>query len=239
MKIGYWNVNGLGKEKCKDEEFIKIIKSYDILCLTESWREDGKLKEKPQPPPGYREKPHNRKNKHKKAKRNSGGISIMYKSNLDKFIKIKNDKNENILWLKIDKNLVGTSDDFLLGTAYFSPREYQIWKEQTATDAFEILLNQVECFSEGAPILLGGDFNARIGTMQEHVGNCLDEEEPEGFLQNPGRYSKPLHDDNDIALRDRVSQDKNTNAQGMDLRGQYRCFDVPLFRRTDVSTKVY
>ena len=42
FKIGFWNVNGLGKEKYESEDFIKLVNHYDILCLTETWREDGK-----------------------------------------------------------------------------------------------------------------------------------------------------------------------------------------------------
>ena len=107
MRIGFWNVNGLGKQKCQDEKFMTEIKKYDILCMIETWKEDGKLEGSFQPPPGYLQIPHNRKNKHKKAKRNSGGILVIYKSSLEKFIKIADKKDEDILWLRIDKNLIG------------------------------------------------------------------------------------------------------------------------------------
>ena len=77
---------------------------------------------------------------------------VIYKSSLEKAIKIKDKKDEDILWLKIDKNLFGTSEDLLLGTAYTSPKNSKVRKEQPATDTFEVLLKQVESFSEGAPM---------------------------------------------------------------------------------------
>ena len=79
FKIGFWNKNGLGKEKYQDEDFIKMVNSYDILCLTETWREDGKSLPTPT---GYKGKYHNRKHKHSKAKRNSGGILVLDKNEL-------------------------------------------------------------------------------------------------------------------------------------------------------------
>ena len=41
MKIAFWNINGLGK-KYKEEDFVRIVNKYDIICLTESWGSDKK-----------------------------------------------------------------------------------------------------------------------------------------------------------------------------------------------------
>ena len=216
MIIGFWNVNGLGKEKYTNKDFIQIVQKYDILCLTETWREDGK-NDSASPPKGYKEVRHNRKNKNIKAKRNSGGISILYKTNLHGSVKIIDKKDENILWLKISKNDLGIQEDLLLGTAYASPKDSKVNKSQHATDTFEVLKTKLESFSEGQAILLGGDFNARLGNTADHVKDIVSND-PDEYTVNSTYYRRPDDDDTDMALRTRVNQDKKTNAQGNDLR---------------------
>ena len=144
VSIGFWNINGLGKDKYEDPDFRKIIQNYDILCLTETWREDGKNESNSRPPQGYREKRHNRKQKNKKAKRNSGGISVIYKSFLHDFIKVVDGKDENILWLKIDKKGISSKQDLLLGAVYISPKDSTVHKAERATNTFEVLSTQIE-----------------------------------------------------------------------------------------------
>ena len=115
FKIGFWNVNGLGKEKIQHEDFVNIVNTYDILCLTETWREEGK---KLPTPNGYKGIHHNRKHKNEKAKRNSGGILLLYKNELHDYINVINKKDENILWVKISKKYAGLKRDIVLGTIY-------------------------------------------------------------------------------------------------------------------------
>ena len=106
IKIGFWNINGLGKQKCDEEDLLNIINEYEIICLTETWG-DGKNALNYNIP-GYKAFHHNRINKHKKAKRNSWGILILYKKELQNYLKIKNKENENILCISIDKKLIST-----------------------------------------------------------------------------------------------------------------------------------
>ena len=209
FKIGFWNVNGLGKEKFEDEDFIKIVRKYDILCLSETWKEDGKVTPAPF---GYKAKYHNRKQKHAKAKRNSGGILILYKTELHDHIKVVNNKDENIIWVKISKTFKGLNRDLLLGTVYISPKTSEVNKRDSATDTLEVLYQQVSNFNEEDTIILGGDFNARIGNS---VGRVTEE------LEFPGdrETGTTLMDEreNDLSVRERVSEDKKINAQGQDF----------------------
>ena len=45
IKIGTWNMNGLGKgaEKLKDDDFQSIITQFDILSLLETWHTPGSM----------------------------------------------------------------------------------------------------------------------------------------------------------------------------------------------------
>ena len=36
LKIGTWNINGIG-DKFQDDDFVNIVHKYDILFLTETW----------------------------------------------------------------------------------------------------------------------------------------------------------------------------------------------------------
>ena len=74
------------KENIKNEDFLKIIDSYDILCWTETWKEDGKSLPTPK---GYKGKHHDKKEKHTKAKGNSRGILVLYKIEFHDHIKSK------------------------------------------------------------------------------------------------------------------------------------------------------
>ena len=206
FKIGFWNVHGLGKEKFQNDSFLKIVNSYDILCLTETWREDGKTLPIPN---GYKGKVHNRKQKHTKAKRNSGGILVLYKTELHDHIKVINNSDENILWLRLSKDYGGLKRDLLLCTVYMSPENSAV---VTARDTLETLYEQVASFNEEESILIGGDFNARVGNLSGRVTEEID---------LPGKWEGNSNlvpeDKRDISIRERVSEDDKTNARGYDF----------------------
>ena len=210
FKIGFWNINGLGKEKYRDEDFVNIVNRYDILCLTETWREDGKNHPAPN---GYKGKYHNRKHKNTKAKRNSGGILVLYKNELHEYIKVINNKDENILWLRIKKECTGLKSDLILGTVYMSPKDSNIHKRDSATETLDVLYEQMATFNENDPIILGGDFNARIGNFTGRVTEDLD-------VLGTWEGNHNDYDDGrekDINKRERVSEDKKLNAQGCEF----------------------
>ena len=210
LHVCFWNINGLSNDKYEDEEFIETIQQYDIICLTETWKNNFGTHKNNKTPEGYREIQHNRKYKHKNAKRNSGGILILYRSTLHNSIKIGNQSDENIIWLKIDRKLLGTEGDLQLGTIYISPFNSSIYKaENRKNNTFEALYNQIASFEPNQPIIVGGDFNARTGNLKDIVINGKNENI---YLQLPDYvYSKSC-------TRERVNQDKKINDFGYELR---------------------
>ena len=123
LKIGFFNINGLVGQTSHNPKFSEILNKYDILCLCETWHtnENCIKKLKPNIPPEYQYFHNARKNKHKKSKRNSGGIIILYHQRLHKHIKIYDKKNENMLWIKIDKNDTNIDKNLYIGAIYNSP----------------------------------------------------------------------------------------------------------------------
>ena len=137
IKIGFWNVNGLGEEKINDPSFQNIINQYDIICLTETWNGERKGNkggniELENQFPGYSGFKQNRKNKHKKAKRNSGGFLVLYRSTLKKYLTVIDKRDENILWVQIDKEVVVAK--VILGTIYVSPENSTIYNNDSMTE---------------------------------------------------------------------------------------------------------
>ena len=210
LNVCFWNVNGLAKEKYEDEDFGEIINKYDIVCCTETWWGGNEEKNEYKIPKGYRKIKHNRREKNKKAKRYSGGILVLYKKNLHKFVKVKDNSKENTLWLEIDKTLLGMENNLLLGTVYISPENSSIYSSNSEMeDTFRELYNQLLTFGDYESIIIGGDFNARTGTLKDIT---INEKNENSFL----KISNSRNDTD--TKRERINQDKKINNFGYELR---------------------
>ena len=74
LKIGFWNINGLSKEKSENDIFQENIKKFDILFLSETWKSESSIHDL-QHPEGYLYETSCRKTTNKKG-RASGGILV-------------------------------------------------------------------------------------------------------------------------------------------------------------------
>ena len=132
-----------------------------------------------------------------KCKRKSGGIGAFVKNYLvdRKLVNFCTSNNENILWLKIHKEVCGI--DIMCGAVYIEP-EGSVYTKEEVFDSLAIELNK---HSE-TPVLLNGDFNARTGKLCE-INNAsnfnpqvVESSDTEGLLQkqclNINRNTKDL-----------------------------------------------
>ena len=170
LKIGFFNINGLIGNKTFDPAFVKITENYDIIGITETWHTNDECiqKIKKNIPPKYRYFENARKNKHKKSKRNSGGILILYKDSLEGVITLLDKKIDNMLWIKIYKKGINTEKDLNIGVIYNSPINSSYAKTQTS-DFFLELQTKMTSFTQNDYVIIGGDFNARTGTMSDFI----------------------------------------------------------------------
>lgn len=109
----------------ENKEFSEFLVSnnIDILCLQETWtNNDSKIEmnnyvmyHKPRP------------FKHKKAKRNSGGIVVFIKDALHKGIQLVLSDSDGIMWFKLDKEFFSFEDDLYLCCAYLPPEKFQVY----------------------------------------------------------------------------------------------------------------
>ena len=78
LNIAMWNFEGLTLNKTTDNHFLQLISNYHILSLVETWTDkDGPL-------PGFEIISMCSRKKHKKVRRNSGGICIYAKCSIVK-----------------------------------------------------------------------------------------------------------------------------------------------------------
>ena len=124
LTIGFFNINGLVGPTASEPDFLELVKSYDILCLTETWHEskdDLINKTKLRCPPGYEFLENARKKRNKRAKRSSGGIVIIYKNIYENRIQTIDTSNDNIFWIKFKGNSIDKQEDLYIATVYNSP----------------------------------------------------------------------------------------------------------------------
>jgi len=166
LTITLWNIQGINSSsfecKIKTLDFTKSVLDIDIIILQETWRRTDEVT---LCPPGYRETIISSQ-KHEKITRgrDSGGIIIWHKLEIDKHIKLIK-KEESHIWLKINKQLSQTTKDIFLCALYVPPSESPYYNE----NIFETLHNQINHFQAQGSVLMCGDLNARTGSLSDYT----------------------------------------------------------------------
>ena len=206
LKIGFFNINGLVGKTTYNTDFSEIIKTYDIIMLTETWHKSSECinKIKGNFPKDYKFIDNARKTKHKKSKRNSGGLLVCYKKCLQNNIVIIDKTSENMIWIKIKKEYLNIDRNLIIGGIYNSPINSSFTKTND-TDMFNKIQEKIMTFSPDDYIMLGGDFNARVGNMQDFID---ENDEDIEFLNLPQNYQI------DRYKKFRSNQDQHKNSYG-------------------------
>lgn len=155
IKIGTWNVNGLGK-KLKDEDVVKYVNSVDFVAVVETWttvRSNVNFS-------GY-SSIHKMRRRQKKRGRPNGGILLLYKTKYGKFVTQLPSDHDDLLIVKIDKEAIGHSKDLIMFITYVTP------KTSANQNMFEILESNLVRYKELGETIILGDFNARTGTLSD------------------------------------------------------------------------
>ena len=198
VSVSSWNVHGLG-QKHKDSFFLEYL-NHDINILSETWKSDNSNIDIPK---------FNQfcsfRTKTKKAKRNSGGIMIYVKKEIQNGIEILKNitKSQNRIWLKLNKFFFGFDEDLYICGIYIPPHGSPHYDNE-----YEKLENEINILSKNGKILITGDFNSRTSNSPDFILNDENNEYLEEILPN-GYIS-------DFQCT-RKTQDKNLNAQGREL----------------------
>ena len=99
-------------------------------------------------------------------KRKSGGIGIYVKDSISKFVKIDKSCNDYILWLRLDKILLGCNEDIFIGAVYLPPENSRFF----TADDFDCFENSIlDMCSTHNFVFLAGDFNSRVAKLRDFV----------------------------------------------------------------------
>ena len=103
----------------------------------------------------------------KKAAYLGGGL-VYFRNELNKVVSVFDKSNENILWIKIGKNSLNNKSNTYIACVYNSPKNSTYAKE-TECNVLQLIEEQLAKFSESDQIIIGGDFNSRIGTKADLI----------------------------------------------------------------------
>ena len=178
-----------------------------MLCVVETWRCNEDMASLTIP--GYTCFYKNRKIKHKKALRNSGGIAVYVKTMLH-FEQCET-TCDDFLWLKWRKGgSDGASNNIYFCICYIppatSPRHVDV-----NGDLFDILAAQIGIFSAMGEVILVGDFNSRIGKYNKFVYDFANMHEP--FVPDTAMTSRADYD----LITERRTSDITVDAFGRKL----------------------
>lgn len=163
--------------KLLNPDFVNLIKSYDILIFTETKTDELDDLKLPNEYSFYA--------KHrKKFKRKSGGIVVVYRNLLSKFLNLINSESEFVQWVEICKNISNLNERILLGCIYIPP-EYT--RYSTDESFIEIEDELIKFSGKTKNIALIGDFNARTSTLLDYIildENLLEILDVDDFYEN-------------------------------------------------------
>ena len=102
--------------------------------------------------------------KNPRAKRASGGITLLVKEQLFQGVTICKCDDERFLWWKLDRNFFRLTDDiFGLWSVYLPPYTSKTYASESNKDRINCFItfrDQLSYFGKKGKIILCGDFNA-------------------------------------------------------------------------------
>ena len=134
IKIGSLNVCGL-RRRAQYPDFVELVNEYDILCFSETKTDETDIITFP----GFCLFTQPRKQRYL---RKSGGISIYFKEGISKYPKVVETQSDYALWIEIDKCLMKTDENVILGRVYIPPENSNFFNE----DEFLVLETEITSF---------------------------------------------------------------------------------------------
>lgn len=159
-----WNCNGLTNDKLSEKEFTDLIEGNDIVFFSESWTDkhfENRLCD-------FTCFNYYRKFRHRKAKRNSGGIVVFIRDCILPGIEMVKNHYDTLIWFKLDKDFFQFKEDVYLCCVYFWPDDSTAAR-LIDVDLFDLISNDIVSFEQLGSVMLAGDWNARVGNKCDYV----------------------------------------------------------------------
>jgi len=210
-------MNGLAKWKREHKDFVNILETNDVICITESWLSEIESKSLSRDLENNFTVFYSCRRKNKRAKRDSGGIIIFIKRTLSEHFTVIQQQDEDIVWLKINKNISNYTSDIYMCCTYISPRSSCRYVGED-TSKLEILHNDVIKYKCIGHVIILGDLNCRTGT----VSDLADPPGLNNFVVIPNYEQTRTIDDiikesNNNIKKQRISSDTIVNGNGREL----------------------
>ena len=106
------------------------------------------------------------------SRRGQAGVSVLIRDHHQNFVSRIHSDSPNIIWCRLDKQLLGLQADIFLAAVYLPPLQSQ---RKAGEDVISILEKEIHKYSTQGQILLLGDFNARTGTLNDFIENDADD----------------------------------------------------------------
>ena len=165
LSFSTWNINGISNnvlgDKTQNKDFVEAILDIDFMFLTETWNNQAINI------PGF-ETIHSTlaKTLSKTACRQSGGITMLFKSKFKKFVSVVK-STKNFLGSKISKEMLNCNTDLYICGTYIPPEKSKYFEPEI----FEELENDLVYFSSKGNLLILGDLNARTSKLTDFVSS--------------------------------------------------------------------
>ena len=175
IQISAWNINGyksrIVDNKLTDSSFLKEIENDDIVSLVET--HNNSIDDKLSIPGFQRVKVKNRPTNGRKS---SGGLAYFAKGKVIKSIVPINNDNQDVVWIKIKKDIFDKKRDIYVGTVYLTPYKNNNDSSKKILDLFEEILS----FQKKGEVILQGDFNARTNVDDDTI--TADKHDEDAFM---------------------------------------------------------
>jgi hypothetical protein len=216
LSLTFWNIEGLPKKVDERNSFAGLFNScvngYDFIGLVESWYDD----DDPRCDfvntclPGYAKPLCIGRGNIRSAVR--GGVMFYYRNEYKGKVSLVKGHHGDQLWIRIDKTCFSLANDLYVGIVYISPENSSIWNTRDI-DPFAILENDIMNFITKGDVIIGGDFNARIGTKPGILQHCeINRDDPYDHMP----VDETLHVNSQIPQY-RNAKDRCVNAYGKSL----------------------
>ena len=207
LHIGSHNIQGNLAKKFNFVDVVNDSHRFDIFCIQETWLTDNY----DIVIPGYHIFRSDRK-KNKRKNCGSGGVAILFKKSLEKGLKKIESKNNDLLWVKLDKKFFGMDSDLFLCSCYIPP-ENSPMHNRNKENIFDTLQAEIERFSVQGEIILIGDFNSRTGTLCETFYEPENDTTINHGIPDSIEYDTLVNED----IPERYNTDKTINQFGKKL----------------------
>lgn len=145
----------------QDQDFLDIIKDCDICFLSECWLNQQFDQD------NY-DLNNFKTHYFRREKCKGGGLFLMYNEKFAEFIKVEKVTADSLLWIKISNKLLISDSDLYLCFAYIPP-EGSLFYTKYDIDLFDAFLNDLELYAKLGSTACIGDFNSRIGSLEDHI----------------------------------------------------------------------